>query len=163
MKPVIQAAGGYYHTLFLVNENGGNYVYGCGYNALGTLGIGSVTSPIMTPTLAASGSSSYPWNGNTASLWISGHPEHHSFVLDDQGNLYGAGSNQHGQLCQSQSTTSSNNPMQVQASQLNVTQASIQSVALGRQHTVFTANIQTSSSAINGALYTCGRNHVRRR
>jgi alpha-tubulin suppressor-like RCC1 family protein len=114
--------------------------YGWGYNADAELGIGNTASPQRSPALVCPTA-----NCQTTNFISVSGGANHTLALDDNGRIWGWGSNANGQLTSVAGTTELQ-PVLISASISNRRWSSVEA---GHEH---------SSGLSNGRIYTWGKN-----
>jgi len=127
------------HTMFLTNNG---KVYGCGNNRNGELGLGNTETDPLTPTLL----DTTPFNTLTISAIACG--TNHTIFLTNDGEVYGCGVNDLGQLGLGDSIIQTSSPTLLDPSYFN--SSTIYAIACGANCTMFITN--------DGKVYGCGIN-----
>ena len=122
-----------YNYTFIIKNNG--TLWGCGYNGYGQLGLGDVNNRNVFTIIGI--------NTNDIKSVYGGY--YHTFILKNDGTLWGCGKNDYGQLGLGDTSN------RIFFTQITTNADDIKSVHCGNEYTVILKN--------DGTLWGCGRNY----
>jgi alpha-tubulin suppressor-like RCC1 family protein len=149
---VLSIACGQYHTII---SDGSGYVYGCGNNKYGQLGIGDNT--ILTETSLAqmlSGNAIHYDQYGVTNISKVACGQNHSIVLDNSGYVFSCGLNTDGQLGNGTNTDSAILKQMLSGDALHYDQYGVTNIMAGSCGSNFTVLLDQS-----GYVYGCGDNN----
>jgi alpha-tubulin suppressor-like RCC1 family protein len=148
---IIEISAGGYHNLFLTDDG---YVYSCGYNDIGQLGIGDNDNKNIPTLIQNFNKNTLNINYDKITIIEISAGDHHSLFLTSAGQVYSCGYNNKGQLGVG-NTDDKNIPTLIENiyninSYINSKILNITQISAGGYHNLFLTD--------DGHVYSCGYN-----